>query len=80
MIITRSQLFQQWLNRQVELGFNTFVEINHPTCTHLKKEKSHSHAPQCSHVSYRGRILKKHQIGKTIRVIYRLSKRSAPKC
>ena len=78
MIITRAQLFQQWLNTQVELGIHTFIEAKPATCKHLKKEKPHAlHAP-CAHVSYRGRILRKHQIGKTIRFIYRLSRRTGP--
>ncbi len=79
MAITHSSLSHSCFNDQTQTCNTNARFKKHQTCTHKTQGGFKDLDPRCTQLRFRTRLLKKHQINKTIRVFFRLSRRSSPK-
>jgi len=79
MILTHSKFNYFGINDQKEFYSTNLLVMSHQTCTHKKQKNSKNHRAQCPQVLLRTRLLKTHQMNKTIRIFFRISRRTIPK-
>jgi hypothetical protein len=79
MIFTHSTFNYFGINDQKEFYGSSLLAKSHQTCSHKKQKSSKNHLAQCAQVLLRTRLLKTHQMNKTIRLFFRISRRTIPK-